>query len=269
MSLRLRLIVAFFCLSVVPLAAVTLFTYASNARAMREAAGPRGGAARGRAQPADAGRHGAVERARRAADGRRRGARRSERRGQRQRPADAGARPRRPIDGPRRPAPPTQETQVAQALGEMAMLLENIELRGLRPPRPGGGGPPGRFGGRRPWRADGSRGGASALPAPPSAPVPQLRLRGSPHRCIALGPLPAEPSAAPRPPPGVRARPSASRRRRAQATSATTDSASATRTPAVFVRRLLPVPTAARRSPAAARRRGRRRSRTPRRATAS
>ena len=39
MSLRLRLIVAFFFLSVVPLAAVTLFTYASNARAMREAAG--------------------------------------------------------------------------------------------------------------------------------------------------------------------------------------------------------------------------------------
>src|SRR6187397_2444278 len=39
MSLRLRLIVAFFLLSVVPLAAVTLFTYASNARAMREAAG--------------------------------------------------------------------------------------------------------------------------------------------------------------------------------------------------------------------------------------
>ena len=39
MSLRLRLIVAFFCLSVVPLAAVTLITYASNARAMREAAG--------------------------------------------------------------------------------------------------------------------------------------------------------------------------------------------------------------------------------------
>ena len=39
MSLRLRLIVAFFFLSVVPLAAVTLFTYASNVRATREAAG--------------------------------------------------------------------------------------------------------------------------------------------------------------------------------------------------------------------------------------
>ena len=39
MSLRLRLIVAFFFLSVVPLGAVTFYTYASNAAAMREAAG--------------------------------------------------------------------------------------------------------------------------------------------------------------------------------------------------------------------------------------
>jgi hypothetical protein len=38
MNLRLRLIVSFFLLSVVPLAAVTLYTYTSNARAMREAA---------------------------------------------------------------------------------------------------------------------------------------------------------------------------------------------------------------------------------------
>jgi hypothetical protein len=38
MNLRLRLIVAFFLLSVVPLGAVTLYTYASNASAIREAA---------------------------------------------------------------------------------------------------------------------------------------------------------------------------------------------------------------------------------------
>ncbi len=38
MSLRLRLIIAFFLLAVVPLAAVTLYAYASNARALREAA---------------------------------------------------------------------------------------------------------------------------------------------------------------------------------------------------------------------------------------
>jgi serine phosphatase RsbU (regulator of sigma subunit) len=39
MNLRIRLIVAFFLLSIVPLGTVTLYTYASNAAAMREAAG--------------------------------------------------------------------------------------------------------------------------------------------------------------------------------------------------------------------------------------
>src|SRR5215510_12913231 len=39
MNLRLRLIVAFFLLSVVPLGAVTFYTYTSNATSMREAAG--------------------------------------------------------------------------------------------------------------------------------------------------------------------------------------------------------------------------------------
>ena len=38
MKLRVRLIVAFFLLSVVPLAAVTLYTYASNLATMRDAA---------------------------------------------------------------------------------------------------------------------------------------------------------------------------------------------------------------------------------------
>ena len=38
MSLRIRLIVAFFVLSVVPLAAVTFYTYQSNEKALRVAA---------------------------------------------------------------------------------------------------------------------------------------------------------------------------------------------------------------------------------------
>ncbi|HKW01931.1 MAG TPA: hypothetical protein VJN96_19040, partial [Vicinamibacterales bacterium] len=38
MSLRLRLIVVFFLLSVVPLAAVTYYSYTSNVRAVRDAA---------------------------------------------------------------------------------------------------------------------------------------------------------------------------------------------------------------------------------------
>ena len=40
MNLRLRLIVAFFLLSVVPLAALTLYAYTNNVQAMRDAAGP-------------------------------------------------------------------------------------------------------------------------------------------------------------------------------------------------------------------------------------
>ena len=39
MSLRLRLIVVFFLLSVVPVGAITFYTYANNAQAIREAAG--------------------------------------------------------------------------------------------------------------------------------------------------------------------------------------------------------------------------------------
>ena len=38
MNLRLRLIVAFFLLSVVPLGAVTFYSYSSNAGALRDAA---------------------------------------------------------------------------------------------------------------------------------------------------------------------------------------------------------------------------------------
>ena len=39
MSLRVRLVVAFFLLSVVPLAAMTFYTYTTNATAIRDAAG--------------------------------------------------------------------------------------------------------------------------------------------------------------------------------------------------------------------------------------
>ena len=67
MNLRLRLIVAFFLLSVVPLAAVTLYIYTSNAQAMRDAAQHEAETARRRAEPADADCHGAAQPARRAA----------------------------------------------------------------------------------------------------------------------------------------------------------------------------------------------------------
>ena len=70
MSLRLRLIVAFFFLSVVPLAAVTLYTYASNAAALREAAGHEAQSLAGDLVAADAAGDDPDQRAGRACDGR-------------------------------------------------------------------------------------------------------------------------------------------------------------------------------------------------------
>ena len=142
MSLRLRLIVAFFFLSVVPLAAVTLFTYASNARAMREAAGRESELLAGelsqRMQVVTAQLSERVERLMDVAEARAEAS-----------AATAALATTGTVEPVVAAVGPTQETQVAQALGEMAMLLENIELRGLRRR----GGPPGGRGDRE-GRAD-------------------------------------------------------------------------------------------------------------------
>ena len=166
MSLRLRLIVAFFLLSVVPLAAVTLFTYASNARAMREAAGREAELLAGeltqRMQVVTAQLSERVERlmdvaeARAEADG-------CERRTRERQSRRAGN--DRYLRTGRRQHMASQEAQVAQALGEMAMLLENVELRGLRGPRPPGA-PAHRLPAGR---------GRFRRPPPPGAPVPRRR----------------------------------------------------------------------------------------------
>ena len=159
MSLRLRLIVAFFFLSVVPLAAVTLITYASNARAMREAAGRESELLAGelsqRMQVVTAQLSERVERLMDVAAAR---------------AAATAATEALATTGTVEPAvvPTNEETQVAQALGEMAMLLENVELRGLRGPRPPGGGP----GGGRGRFGDGNRG--APPPAGPIAPAPPI-----------------------------------------------------------------------------------------------
>jgi serine phosphatase RsbU (regulator of sigma subunit) len=168
MSLRLRLIVAFFFLSVVPLAAVTLFTYASNAKAMREAAGREAELLAGeltqRMQVVTAQLSERVERlmdvaaARAEADA-----------------ATAALQTTASVERAAATSPAaqpatsgvTQETQVAQALGEMAMLLENVELRGFRGPRPGGGGPPTSFDGRGRFGAP-----PPGAPVAPTAPTP-------------------------------------------------------------------------------------------------
>jgi serine phosphatase RsbU (regulator of sigma subunit) len=162
MSLRLRLIVAFFFLSVVPLAAVTLITYASNARAMREAAGRESELLAGelsqRMQVVTAQLSERVERLMDVAAAR---------------AAATAATEALATTGTVETAvvPTSEETQVAQALGEMAMLLENVELRGLRGRRPPGEGPQGPPGGGRGRFGDGNR-GAPPPPASPVAPTP-------------------------------------------------------------------------------------------------
>ncbi|MEO7270807.1 MAG: hypothetical protein ABI211_02255, partial [Vicinamibacterales bacterium] len=148
MSLRLRLIVAFFFLSVVPLAAVTLYTYASSAAALREAAGHEAQSLAGdlsqrmqlvTAQISERVEH--VMDAQREADARAAAPPRTAVI-ERPRPATGtgAATPAKPV--PVASAESTREDSVAAALGEVAMLLNNIEVRGLRPPGPPPGPPP-------------------------------------------------------------------------------------------------------------------------------
>jgi serine phosphatase RsbU (regulator of sigma subunit) len=235
MSLRLRLIVAFFILSVVPLAAVTLFTYASNARAMRDAAGREAqflaGELTQRMQMVTAqlservGHLMDLEEVRQAAASA--GADASTA-AQRREQAAAAAAP-----APEAAAAQT-EAQVAQALGEMAMLLNNVELRGLRssrwaPPRGGrgrgevpaaSGAPSGtaqrgeRAGfpaegrrqpspqapaGREAARAPGPPAEPSGAPAAPLAPAPPEPVSPIPQTATAPGVTPAPPAPAPEP----------------------------------------------------------------------
>ncbi len=123
MSLRTRLIVAFFTLSVVPLAAVTFYAYTSNVRALRQAAEHEADLLAGElgqrmqlvtAQLSERVEHlmdvaelqSAVERA-----------------------TATAARPAAPE--PARVLTEIIGTSVANALGEAAMLLNNVELQGL------------------------------------------------------------------------------------------------------------------------------------------
>jgi len=180
MSLRLRLIVVFFLVSVVPLAAVTFYTYTSNERALQVAAQhetemltgeltqrmqvvtnqiservehlmdmpvattPTG--TTGQAKPARAHKPAVVARANRPATS-----------------VPTAAAPASPAAAaPAAPAPPAvpdasaMQSQVAASLGEVAMLLNNVELRGMGRGVGRGGPPPG--GGRDEGR------GAGAMP---------------------------------------------------------------------------------------------------------
>src|SRR4051794_33076629 len=211
MSLRLRLIVAFFFLSVVPLAAVTLYTYASNAAALREAAGHEAQSLAGdlsqrmqlvTAQISDRVEH--LMDVQREAEAQAAAPVRTA----------AAAHPPAPVGTaaatPDKPVPTTAESiredSVAAALGEVAMLLNNIELKGVRqggPPPGGGPGGEGRGGGGRGFRGGGRRGEvvvgtplpapSVGTPGPSAAPPPPPVTAPSVPPVPPLGPPPPQP----------------------------------------------------------------------------
>jgi serine phosphatase RsbU (regulator of sigma subunit) len=199
MNVRLRLILAFFLLSVVPLGAVTFYAYTNNVRAMREAAGRESEllageltqrmqlvtaqlsdrmaqlAEMGNATPAAASSSTRVV-STSAAASRARGA--------------STTAASSPVSTAALAGVQTQD-QVADALGDVAMLLNNVELHNMR-----GFGPPGERGrGRRgdngaPDRSGGQGGSggpemanASAGPnGPPRAGGPDAEAPGSADR---------------------------------------------------------------------------------------
>jgi serine phosphatase RsbU (regulator of sigma subunit) len=165
MNLRVRLIVAFFLLSVVPLTAVTYVSYTSNARALRDAAEHEADLLAGelgqRMQLVTSQLGERVEHLMNVA----------------QLQAEIGAAEQRVSQAAAPPAvteTDAMDQQVADALGAAAMLLNNVELRGLRVrgrggrllPRPGdSNAPPPPGAPRQPPRPSGSRG----RPTPPGA----------------------------------------------------------------------------------------------------
>ena len=218
MSLRLRLIVSFFLLSVVPLAAVTLYTYRSNLEAVREAAGQEAEQLAGdlsrRMQSVTTQLSQRVERLMDLSEtGTNAPAATTER---------AAATPPAPTTtssgGTTAPAtqpassalPPavaaalSESEQLAASLGDFAALLNNIEVRGLRGRggRGGRGGNPNGVGGPPP-PGGGARGPfigpvPPVAPAAPAAPVPggpaNPNPPGAPGPTVASGPTGASPA---------------------------------------------------------------------------
>ena len=222
MSLRVRLIVVFFLLSVVPLGAVTFYSYTSNVRAVRDAATRESDLLAGeltqRMQlvtgqlgqrveqlmdipnppPASEPASQAAQSTKPSTGAATPGSRTTSSTTPKPKPSVSA--PAAPATAPA-PASSTAsrstmsageaeavaqsyDAQVAQALGEAAMLLNNVELRGM-----------GRGQGRgfpRPSPGDaGGRSGRSYTEAPPGPPR------------VSIPPPPAPPGATPQPSPGV------------------------------------------------------------------
>ena len=202
MNLRLRLIVVFFLLSVVPVGAVTYYTYASNAQAIRDAASSEAAqladelSKRMRAVTTQLGqrvetlvelpRGGDAARRERAASG---GGR-----------AEAGSRARSAC---RAGAPPAvvqpEMAELDLKLGELAELINNIEIRGMRGRRRFGPPPEGRVPGR-------PEGGPFVAPAPPGPPATSPGSPASPSAPASAGTVPPAPAGPPNGPRGLRAR---------------------------------------------------------------
>ena len=183
MSLRTRLILAFFTLSVVPLAAVTFYTYTTNVAALRQAAEREADLLASElghrmelvtAQLSERVEHlmdvaelqAAAEAAQQEAAAR----------------TSTAATPTAPVTTTTPVTvvstsnPAALNEYVARSLGEAAMLLNNVQLQNMR----GGG--------------RGGRGG----PPPPGAP-PQVARVSPPSRTTSIGPVPAVPAGPPRP----------------------------------------------------------------------
>ncbi len=237
MSLRLRLIVAFFLFSVVPLAAVTFYSYVSNLRALQVAAQHETEMLTSEltqrmqvvtAQISDRVQHlmdmpvaastsaptGTTGTTRtpapRATLARKTPPKRTS-------PAAAAPEPPAAPASPAEPAPVDAkaiEQQVAASLGEVAMLLNNVEVRGMGRR---GGPPPGAQGGTNP--ADIGAGGRTPPGAEPNrTPAPDRSGRGGGrgrgfglpppgHREDVGAPSGVMPSPPPVPSPGVPAPP--------------------------------------------------------------
>ena len=214
MNLRLRLIVVFFLLSVVPVGAVTYYTYASNAQAIRDAASSEAAQLAGELSqrmravttqlsqrvetlmelPPPAETRPAASEARAAAAV--------------PKPAPAPAPPVAPA------APAVVQPEMAELdlkLGELAELINNIEIRGQRGPRRFGPPPEGRVPGR-------PEGGPFVAPAPPGPPAASPGSPASPNAPASAGIVPPAPAGPPngprdgferggrsRPPPEARA----------------------------------------------------------------
>ena len=210
MSLRVRLIVVFFLLSVVPLGAVTYYLYTSNVRAVRDAAARESDLLAGElsqrmqlvtAQLSERVEHLTdLQNLQASAAATQPVAKPAPAKPAPAKPAPAKPAPAVPAAPPPAvtPAPSPlnmdqiYEAKVAQALGEAAMLLNNVELRGMGPR-----GDSGRQG-RPPSRGD-VPGQGPTTPPPPGVTPPPIAPTAPVTPVPGISP-PPKPGAAP--PPG-------------------------------------------------------------------